>query len=282
MKIIKELFDKNGYYIAKNIFNKSDMSSLFFMFYDISYSTAKRNKIKISSQLPSPNNVIYPNDMKKLDKLMLEIFNFNKDLIGEIYDTISYTSVFLRFTASKKIEKISKILLGVKKNTHLYGFTNRIRIDPPNDERRTYGWHQEIFYTLPKSKFVQTWCPILRDTTKQNGTIEIKPFFHKEGITKQTWNEFEGRATQIIIDPRILNKYKTLQLEMQVGDLLYFDGHLAHQSGNNNTKDEIRFSMVGMWHNTSFNDFRVPFPLFKNRNIGAKEYFEEIMNKNNE
>ena len=156
MKIIKELFDKNGYYIAKNIFNKSDMSSLFFMFYDISYSTAKRNKIKISSQLPSPNNVIYPNDMKKLDKLMLEIFNFNKDLIGEIYDTISYTSVFLRFTASKKIEKISKILLGVKINTHLYGFTNRIRIDPPNDERRTYGWHQEIFYTLPKSKFVQT------------------------------------------------------------------------------------------------------------------------------
>ena len=117
--------------------------------------------------------------MKKLDKLMLEIFNFNKDLIGEIYDTISFTSVFLRFTASKKIEKISKILLGVKKNTQLYGFTNRIRIDPPNDERRTYGWHQEIFYTLPKSKFVQTWCPILRDTTKQNGTIEIKPFFHK-------------------------------------------------------------------------------------------------------
>ena len=26
---------------------------------------------------------------------------------------------------------------------------------------------------------------------------------------------------QIIIDPRILNKYKTLQLEMQVGDLSY-------------------------------------------------------------
>ena len=69
---------------------------------------------------------------------------------------------------------------------------------------------------------------------------------------------------------------------MQVGDLLYFDGHLAHQSGNNNTKGEIRFSMVGMWHNTSFNDFCPPFPLFKHRNISQKEYFEEIMNKNNE
>ena len=32
----------------------------------------------------------------------------------------------------------------------LYGHTNRCRIDPPEDERRTYDWHQETFYTIPK------------------------------------------------------------------------------------------------------------------------------------
>ena len=38
---------------------------------------------------------------------------------------------------------------------------------------------------------------------------------HKEGIAKQTWNEIEGKATQIIIDKEILDKYKSKNLEMK-------------------------------------------------------------------
>tara|TARA_B110001469_G_C9455206_1_gene229721 strand:- start:225 stop:686 length:462 start_codon:yes stop_codon:yes gene_type:complete len=152
-----------------------------------------------------------------------------------------------------------------------------MRIDPPSDERRTYGWHQEIFYTIPDTKFLQTWCPMMRDTTIENGTIEIKKGSHKEGIAKQTWNEIEGRAIQIIIDPEITNKYKTIPLEMKVGDVLFFDGHLAHKSGQNSTKDEVRFSLVGMWNDTSYRGFNAPKPNFISRTISAKEYFDQIM-----
>ena len=160
----------------------------------------------------------------------------------------------------------------------LYGYTNRIRIDPPNDDRRTYGWHQEVFYTIPEARYLQTWCPILRNTTIDNGTIEIKPQSHKEGIAKQKWNEVKGRATQIIIDDDILDKYKTIQLEMEVGDLLFFDGRLAHRSGTNSTADEIRFSLVGMWHDTSHLPFRAPLPNFESRTITAKEYYKKTKN----
>ena len=40
-------------------------------------------------------------------------------------------------------------------------------------------------------------------------------------------------ATQIIIDPKITNKYETISLEMKVVDLLFFDGHLAYKLGEN-------------------------------------------------
>tara|TARA_B000000460_G_C21524850_1_gene397758 strand:+ start:1166 stop:2014 length:849 start_codon:yes stop_codon:yes gene_type:complete len=272
----KEFFDEHGYFIEKNAFNTGDMESLFEVFYDLSWNVAIRNKIDLSKKILPTNKIQYPRDLKQLDHLMLDIFNYNKDLLGEIYDTFSYSSAFMRFLGNEKVESMAKELLGLPNYTTLYGWTNRVRIDPPRDERRTYGWHQEIFYTFPKTRFVQTWCPILRDTTIDNGTIEIKPYSHKEGIPKQTWTEEEGKAPQIIIDKSILDKYKTVQLEMKVGDLLFFNGHLAHQSGNNSTKDEIRFSLVGMWNDTSYRTFRPPRPNFQSRIISAKQHFKNI------
>ena len=53
-------------------------------------------------------------------------------------------------------------------------------------------------------------------------------------------------------------KYKTIQLEMGLGDILFFDGQLAHRSGHNTINDEIRFSLFGMGHDTNFKNFRVP------------------------
>ena len=196
----KEFFDEHGYFIEKNAFNTGDMESLFEVFYDLSWNVAIRNKIDLSKKILPTNKIQYPRDLKQLDHLMLDIFNYNKDLLGEIYDTFSYSSAFMRFLGNEKVESMAKELLGLPNYTTLYGWTNRVRIDPPRDERRTYGWHQEIFYTFPKTRFVQTWCPILRDTTIDNGTIEIKPYSHKEGIPKQTWTEEEGKAPQIIID----------------------------------------------------------------------------------
>jgi hypothetical protein len=251
------------------------MGEIFINFYDICFNIALKHNIK--HKTPIPNNVSYPNNLKDLDYLVLAIFNVNKDLLGEVYDIFSYSLTFIRFLGNKKVENITQELLNINKTSSLYGSANRMRIDPPSDERRTYGWHQEIFYTIPNTKFLQTWCPMMRDTTIENGTIEIKKGSHKEGIAKQSWNEIEGRAIQIIIDPEITNKYKTISLEMKVGDILFFDGHLAHQSGKNLTKDEVRFSLVGMWNDTSHRGFNVPIPNFMSRTISAKEYFHQIM-----
>ena len=218
--------------------------------------------------------------MKILDKLLLAVFKFNPELIGEIYDTISYSSTFLKLVSNKKIESLTRELLDLKKYNTLYSVTHRIRIDLPDDERKTYGWHQEVFYTMADTKFLQTWAPMLRDTTFQNGTIEICPGSHKEGIAKAKWKEIRGRATQIIVDENIVKKYKKISLSMKVGDVLFFDPHLFHKSGKNSTKDEIRFSMVGHWNDCSFSGFRAPLPIFKSRTISQKENFDRFIAKN--
>ena len=273
---IQDTFNKYGYYIEDNVYSFQEMEEVFFTFYDICLSFVKKNKENFDNY-PDTFTLSYPNDMKIMDKILMEIYTKDKQLLGEVYDTFSYSMVFMRFLSNKKMESITLELLGLDNKKALYGWTNRMLIVPPQDERRTYGWHQEIFYTIPKTRFLQTWCPMLRDTTISNGTIEIKSGSHKEGIAPQKWNEIEGRATQIIIDKDVTDKYETIQLEMKVGQVLFFDGHLAHQSGHNSTKDEIRLSLVGMWNDVSYEGFRAPLPSFESRSISAKEYFNQKM-----
>ncbi|XXK27070.1 phytanoyl-CoA dioxygenase family protein [Arenicellales bacterium nBUS_45] len=176
--------------------------------------------------------------------------------VASIYDTISLSPVFLRIVSSGLTEKWVRFLLG-KKNVPLYGFTNRCLIAPPSDERKTYGWHQEVFYTVPRGSYIQTWAPLISDTSILNGTIQIAPGSHREGVAKQTWNEIDGRATQIIIDDQIMAKYDQVSVEMQLGELLLFSGYLAHRSGNNSS-DEHRYSLVGMYHDVSAAGFLTP------------------------
>ncbi len=272
----REIFKENGYCIIPNVYSESDMGEMFYLFLDVFKSIAHKNKIQLSHPINTIAELKYPADLKILDHLILDVFNYSKDLVGEGYDIVSYSGTFMRFLSNKKIEAITRELLGLPEHAALYGWTNRVRIDPPADERRTYGWHQEVFYTIPESRYLQTWCPVLRDTTSQNGTIHVCPASHKEGVAKQSWNEIPGRATQIIIDQDLVNKYQNVVLEMKVGDVLFFDGHLFHQSGHNATKDEIRFSMVGMWNDISNESFRGPKPSFTQRTtLDAKEYWKE-------
>ena len=55
---------------------------IFEVFYDLSWNVAIRNKIDLSKKILPTNKIQYPRDLKQLDHLMLDIFNYNKDLLG--------------------------------------------------------------------------------------------------------------------------------------------------------------------------------------------------------
>ena len=51
----------------------------------------------------------------------MEIYTKDKQLLGEVYDTFSYSMVFMRFLSNKKIESITQELLGLDNKKALYG-----------------------------------------------------------------------------------------------------------------------------------------------------------------
>jgi len=257
-------FNKNGYVIIKNFFTEEDLAEC---------KCELKNIIeayRIKAGLPplkTDSEDIFTTGINQLESI-------DHEYVAAIYDTIFQSPVFFRISGSKRTEETIKMLLGVDNSQPLYAYTNRCRIDPPEDNRRTYGWHQEVFYTVPKGRFIQTWAPLICDATVKNGTIEVAVGSHKEGLTQQTWNEIEGRATQILIEDSVVNKYPRVPVEMKVGELLFFSGYLAHRSGNN-TSNQVRYSLIGMYHDVRHEPFLTPRISFQYRGLSPRQYYDQ-------
>ena len=175
-------------------------------------------------------------------------------------------------------QSIVNQIIGKNIDNPLYIFTNRCRIDPPQDNRRTYDWHQEVFYTIPESNFIQTWAPLIRKTTKINGTIEVCASSHNEGIANADWVERDDKALQVKVKDSVVKKYEQKVIPLELGDILFFSGKTIHRSGNN-TSDHVRFSLVGMYHDINNKKFISPSIKFDFRSKNPSEYFVEKFSK---
>ena len=196
--------------------------------------------------------------------------------VAGIYDTIAQSPQMLRLQTSAKMTAAANRLLQRSDEAPLYTFTPRLRIDPPQDDRRTYGWHQEVFYTVPDSHFLQIWAPMIRDSSVINGTIEICRGSHLEGVARATWNEAPGRALQVLVDPEVVAKYPQTPLEMKVGQLLMFSGRTFHRSGSNQS-DHVRYSLIGMFHDVDHPGFRPASVNFGFCGTQPADYFKAQM-----
>jgi ectoine hydroxylase-related dioxygenase (phytanoyl-CoA dioxygenase family) len=262
-----KFFEENGFVIVKNFYSAEDLQDFKIEVKNIINAYLLKAGIQ---EMDSENDDILSNGILALEEK-------DHEYVAAIYDTIFQSPSFFRILGNRNTESYIKTLLKIDLSHALYGFTNRCRIDPPNDNRRTYGWHQEVFYTVPRGSYIQTWAPLIFDTTFENGTIEVAVGSQKEKIANQTWNELEGKATQILVDDNIVNKYEQQVVEMKVGEMLFFSGFLAHRSGNN-TSQQVRYSLVGMYHDVKHKPFITPKLGFTFRKSSPKEYFEEVFN----
>ncbi len=163
----KEYFNDYGFVIIKDAFENHLLDDFKIEFALI--IKAYLTKAGIVDDIPS--DLLFHKGMELLEAR-------DRAYIGAVYDTISLSPPFLRIVSCPLTEQLVRFLLG-NPNAPLYGFTNRCLFAPPSDERRTYGWHQEVFYTVPRGNYIQTWAPLISNSSISNGTIEIAPGSHK-------------------------------------------------------------------------------------------------------
>lgn len=276
MKLSKrqvDSFNANGFLILPGFFKKGELR----MIEDTLRSVIATYVEKAAREHPGK---IRPDKIKgkEFDDGVFALEAISHGYISEIYDAMSQTPAFLRFISQEKMAVCINQLLGQFLNNPLYSFTARCRIDQPHDTQFTYGWHQEVFYSIAESQFLQTWAPLIRDTTRKNGTIEVCARSHQEGIAKQRYEDRAGRP-YYIVDEAVVRKYPDqLSLEMKLGDLLIFQSRLFHRSGVNSSK-QVRYSLVGMYHNINHPTFHAPGIQYSHKGKSPKSYYDEFFRK---
>jgi ectoine hydroxylase-related dioxygenase (phytanoyl-CoA dioxygenase family) len=265
-----ELYEEQGYLVIDDFFSQTELSDFRESVRLIVRSFVNRAKIRFPDQMPDIA------DGEEFDKGTQILNDLDHDYVAQIYDTIAFSPAFMRIAGKPETTTIVNQLLGREAQAPLFGFKNRCRIDPPRDDRRTAGWHQQVFYGLPyAAEFIQTWAPLIHDTVQKNGTLEIAPGSHHSGIPKQHWIEEEDRVVQIIVDDEIVNQYPQNVMAMSVGQLLVFSGRTVHRSGKN-TSTQTRYSLVGEYYDVDDPNFRAPRPTRSFRNATMKGFFDDF------
>ncbi len=264
----KNYFDSNGYLIIKNYFTQKELDDFKEMFRHLIQTAL----IRCSLIDPEIKPDLYAG--REFDEGLIKLESIDHNFISNIYDTIPYTSEFLRIVSKDSTVVYVNQLSNNNIKTPLFATFNRCRIDLPKDDRRNTRWHQEVFYSIPKSEFLQTWAPLIRDTTIENGSIEVCPKSHKGGIANQFYDSTPNNPTPFTIKEKEIEKYNILCTEMKLGDFMIFDSKLIHRSGINSSS-KTRFSLVGMYHNTDLQAFIPPKTEFVLPKISNLDYYNE-------
>ena len=220
-----------------------------------------------------------------LSRLIEELKRVDVGLIGELYDCIASSPEFLRnFACNPQLCGIASGLLDqgsydVFKPEPLLS-TPRIRIDPPFDQRRLFNWHQEIFYAVPKARYLQFWAPMMPKISEQDGALQIIPKSHKYGILPTKNNDREGRPEFLVEKAAIEDVFRKsnvvpLTVELQFGQVVVFSGTLVHRPGNNSGPN-VRLTLLSTFYDIEEPNFLVPKPSFAYRGITPEEYYDEV------
>lgn len=107
------------------------------------------------------------------------------------------------------------------------------------------SWHQDIrYWSFDRSELVSIWCA-LGNETRENGALSVIPGSHIENVER-------GRLDRDLFLRTDLNENQSLlvrqvQIELDVGDVLFFHCRLFHAAGRNES-NAVKFSAVFTYH----------------------------------
>ena len=121
------------------------------------------------------------------------------------------------------------------------GVQTMFYIKPPKETG--HGWHQDQNFIAGSPKpILAAWCA-LDKIDAENGALVVYPGSHTGGLCEMVANDsaqFARHAKAVVPPPKV----EPLTVEMEPGDVLFFDGFLIHGSYPNRSDHRFRRAWV--------------------------------------
>lgn len=268
-----EFFSQNGYLIIDDAVDKNDLLAFQAAFWETINETLKRFDIIFGS---SSGDLA-----EKCDLGLIALNQANSDYPVFVQACLSRSPEYYHLCSNKKVMNYIRLLLGLTETSPIYLTNNGIIFTHPNDSSNKRSsnieieWHRDTFFTIPRSKFLHIWIPLLHDTTKANGALQVCPGSHKEGIGKQLIDPEAPYDHRYTVDPSSIAAYQPISLEIKLGQALIFDNCLIHRSGKN-TSDQVRCTLIGLHHDISTPYFHPLSVSYGYQQQTPESYFYEV------
>jgi ectoine hydroxylase-related dioxygenase (phytanoyl-CoA dioxygenase family) len=272
-------FKENGYLIVDNVFSEDELKDIkkflrkiIFFLIKKAISDHKDKKQKLEECIGH-----------EFSKGIQELEAISHEYILEFYNVLNVANnpyLAKLIYSPKVLDSINKILNNSRESP-LFVTSGSSVFAMPNDNLYTPNkWHTDIFYSIKDSEYIQIWAPIIENATQELGALHIMPKSHKipfQGQIKDS-SRLDSNIHRYILSDSLLEKYEDKVVEMKLGQVVFFDKHLAHRGGQNKT-DRARLSLVGVYHSMNNLDFR-PYPFGHEKSLmTSDEYFDEVINK---
>ena len=238
-------FNENGYIVRKNVIQQSLIESVI--------NTFIKFCIKLGGKQFDQFEHLNSLDCVDFNRRLLDLREKKPLIFGAIYDTMQTTLSMQKIALSKNILKdVCKLLDAPMDN--LMCFNYLFRMDPPMCNRNKLDWHQDFitYDQVDMSDGLTAWIPLI-DIPQTLGPLKALKKSHLDGKAanydiNQNISIDKLSSHKHNINKDIIDKYTSLSLPVELGDVIYISMNLIHASGDN-ISNKIRFSGQGRFYN---------------------------------
>jgi len=249
-KELNQMKNRLGYKIYNNSISGFSSKKLFNSFLNVLKFCDRGKNFKNYNKLKNWQS-------SDLHEKLISMRKSNKHDFALIYDVMQKNNSINEFCISNNLKSLAEKFLGAKNGEMM--MRSQIRMDVPEDNRNTFGWHQDSAYdklNLNPKNGVVLWIPLL-DAEIDKGALEVKPKSQSEGntyIVKKKYKKFQ--SPQLIVPDKALAKYKTAKVPVKKNQCLALFGNVFHKSGNN-ISNKIRFTIIARFNKILTKDFYI-------------------------
>jgi hypothetical protein len=223
-------YKKNGYVLIDNLFSISELNCV-----SEDLREVFCNGFNIGKNDQSLEEILLLTYLKDI--------SLWKACATRLWDSFSVNNLY----SSHSVKEVMKKL---RIQNPIYSTRPEVRIDMPGDNQYRQDSHQDFCYGQSSLNSITVWTP-LHDVNVSNGTVQIFPGSHLEGL----------REVTVLKNPRrfqindTLDETKFVDIEIPFGVSVIFSQFTIHRSGTNSSKSP-RLSFQGRYADLSDAHFR--------------------------
>ena len=251
-----ENFKDAGYVIIDDAFTQEELDNFRKTLHYSICNILERAATKHPALKNTLKEIISTDSANNCDKGLLALRYADPTLVSVVQRFISRSPEFYKLCSSSVMTQALRAVMELSTHAPLYFLSNGIVFTNPDDSDNLRSsnfeldWHQDTFFTIPRSPYIQFWGPVLHDSDTDIGTLILCPGSQKEGYGKQRIHPELSFNHRFSMAEGEVDKYTHVPANLKLGQMLIFHGQLIHASGDN-TSQHVRTTLLGLCHNAS-------------------------------